>query len=124
MVNQSHKSSDAVVTFQDVTVNLGGNTILDRVSACVPQGSCTAIVGPNGAGKTTLLLALLKKVAYKGQIILSCKQDGQSLRIGYVPQRLHIDRGMPITVLEFMVTGKQRLPLWFFVSVSVSSDSR
>jgi zinc transport system ATP-binding protein len=114
-VSQTKLSTDAVVTFQDVTVSLGGNTILDGVSAYVPQASCTAIVGPNGAGKTTLLLALLGKVAYRGQISMACGKEGKPPRVGYVPQRLHIDRGMPITVLEFMVTGRQRMPLWFGV---------
>ena len=114
-MSQTNLSTNAVVTFQDVTVNLGGNTILDRVSASVPQGSCTAIVGPNGAGKTTLLLALLGKVTYEGHISISCGQEGKRPRVGYVPQRLHIDRGMPLTVLEFMVTGRQRMPLWFGV---------
>lgn len=35
--------------------------------------------------------------------------------IGYVPQRLQFDRGMPLTVLEFMVMSWQRSPLWFGV---------
>ncbi|MEM5788511.1 MAG: metal ABC transporter ATP-binding protein, partial [Syntrophobacteraceae bacterium] len=41
--------------------------------------------------------------------------EGRPLRIGYVPQRLQFDRGMPVTVLEFMVMGWQRSPLWFGV---------
>jgi len=32
-----------------------------------------------------------------------------------VPQRLQFDRGMPLTVLEFMAMGWQRTPLWFGV---------
>ena len=39
--------------------------------------------------------------------------EGRPLRIGYVPQRLQFDRGMPLTVMEFMVMGRQRIPLWF-----------
>ncbi len=114
-MSQTNIATDALVTFRDVTVTLGGNTILDRVSASVPQGGCTAIVGPNGAGKTTLLLALLGKVPYRGQISMSGEQEKNRPRFGYVPQRLQIDQGLPITVLEFMVTGQQRMPLWFGV---------
>jgi zinc transport system ATP-binding protein len=105
----------AAVKFENVTVTLGGNSILDGVSASVPQGSCTAIVGPNGAGKTTMLLALLGEVPYTGGIRISRANEGGHLRIGYVPQRLQFDRGMPLTVLEFMVMGWQRSPLWFGV---------
>jgi zinc transport system ATP-binding protein len=103
------------VAFENVTAVLGGNTILDGVSARVPQGGCTAIVGPNGAGKTTMLLALLGEISYTGSIKISHAGEGRQLRMGYVPQRLQFDRGMPLTVLEFMVMGWQRIPLWFGV---------
>lgn len=109
------KPNGAAVGFENVTVTLGGNTILDNVSARVPIASATAIVGPNGAGKTTMLLALLDQIPYQGHIRICREPEGRPLRIGYVPQRLHFDRGMPITVLEFMVMGWQRSPLWFGV---------
>jgi len=105
----------AAVAFEDVTVALGGTIILDGISASVPPGSCTAIVGPNGAGKTTMLLALLDQLPYQGRIRVTCEQKERHPRIGYVPQRLQFDRGLPMTVLEFMVMGWQRSPLWFGV---------
>jgi len=109
------QSNGAAVTFENVTVALGGNTILENISARIPRGSCTAVVGPNGAGKTTMLLALLGEVPFTGGIRISRADEGRPLRIGYVPQRLQFDRGMPLTVLEFMVMGWQRSPLWFGV---------
>lgn len=108
-----HPLNGAAVTFENVTVALGGITILENISAKIPRGSCTAVVGPNGAGKTTLLLALLGEVPYTGGIRISPAGEGRRLRLGYVPQRLQFDRGMPLTVLEFMVMGWQRSPLWF-----------
>lgn len=107
--------SSAAVIFDNVTVARNGNIILDAVSASVPRGSCTAIIGPNGAGKTTLLLALLGQLSFVGSIRLISVVKGLPQRIGYVPQRLQFDRGMPLSVLEFMVMGWQRLPLWFGV---------
>jgi len=106
-------ANGAGVTFENVTVAFGGHTVLESISAEVPKGSCTAIVGPNGAGKTTMLLALLGEVPYTGCIRISRADEGRDLRMGYVPQRLQFDRGMPLTVLEFMVMGWQRTPLWF-----------
>ncbi len=111
----SCETNGATVMFENVTVTIGGNSILDGISARVPEGSCTAIVGPNGAGKTTMLLALLGEVPYTGGIRISRRDEGRHLRIGYVPQRLQFDLGMPLTVLEFMVMGWQRSPLWFGV---------
>lgn len=96
----------------------GDNLILENISATIPNGSCTAVVGPNGAGKTTMLLALLGEVSYTGTINISPSKKADNLRIGYVPQRLQFDRGIPLTVLEFMVMGRQRMPLWFGVRSS------
>ena len=108
--------NEAAVTFEKVSVRLGGIPILEDISASVPFGGCTAVVGPNGAGKTTLLMALLGQIACQGNIHISRRFSGRRLRIGYVPQRLPFDRGMPITVNEFMVLGTQRMPLWFGIN--------
>ena len=109
----SQGSGGSAVVFDDVGVVLEGITILDGISATVPCGGSTAIVGPNGAGKTTLLLALLGQLPYTGRIRIHCGAAGRRPHLGYVPQRLAFDRGLPLTVIEFMVMGKQRLPLWF-----------
>jgi zinc transport system ATP-binding protein len=56
------------------------------------------ILGPNGSGKSTLLRALLGIVPVaEGRIL---REAG--LRVGYVPQKLTIDRTMPITVRRFL----------------------
>jgi len=99
------------VTFSNVSVTIGENSILEDITAFVPKGSCTAIVGPNGAGKTTLLLALLENIPYKGKIEI-CRKGGKKPKIGYVPQNFSFDRDLPVTVLEFMTMGIQKKPLW------------
>ena len=97
---------------RNVSVTLGGNPILSDVSFEPAVGKVNAIIGPNGAGKTTLLRAILGLVPYTGTIELGRSRDGRPLRVGYVPQRLDFDRGMPLTVLDFLSCGLQRRPLW------------
>ena len=97
---------------QNVSVTLGGATILANVSFEPAVGKLTAIIGPNGAGKSTLLRAILGLVPYTGTIERGRAADGRLLRVGYVPQRLEFDRGMPLSVLDFLCCGLQRRPLW------------
>ncbi len=58
------------VQIAELTVVLGGETVLDRVSLTVARGSWLSIIGPNGAGKTTLLRALIGLVPTRGSVML------------------------------------------------------
>jgi zinc transport system ATP-binding protein len=57
-------------------------------------------------------MALLRQVPSEGDISIPEAKPGGAPRIGYVPQRLQFDRGLPMTVRDFLVMGLQRQPLW------------
>ncbi|MDE7240324.1 metal ABC transporter ATP-binding protein [Desulfovibrio sp.] len=99
------------VRFEDVRVRAGGRAILEGVDAVAPAGGATVLVGPNGAGKTTLLHCLLGETPYAGRIVM---EGGR--RMAHVPQQLVVERGLPLSVLEFLALGGQRRPLWLGVS--------
>ncbi|GAB6096758.1 metal ABC transporter ATP-binding protein [Desulfatiferula olefinivorans] len=122
-MNPGTNDSNAAIVFDEVSVRMGRVSILERVSASVPRGGCTAIVGPNGAGKTTLLLCLLGECPHQGTISVRAMSRGKA-RIGYVPQRLSFDRALPMTVEEFMVLGVQAKPLWFGVRRDLKNTVR
>ncbi len=87
-----------LVKMQDVTLSLGGRDILESVSMTLTAGKIVTVIGPNGAGKTTLARALLGLQSVdRGHL---ARKPG--LRIGYVPQKLHIDETLPITVERFL----------------------
>ena len=101
-----------IIEFKQLQVTLGNTEILTGIDAGIPRQSCTAIVGPNGAGKTTMLYALLGQIPYRGQILINGRPGIKHIRVGYVPQRLMFDRGMPITITDLLALGEQRRPLW------------
>jgi putative ABC transport system ATP-binding protein len=54
------RSDGAVPLFElaDVSLEIGGSTILDRVDLAIADGGITVLVGPSGAGKSTVLRLL------------------------------------------------------------------
>ncbi|KRA84437.1 ABC-F family ATP-binding cassette domain-containing protein [Altererythrobacter sp. Root672] len=48
-----------MITINNITVRLGGRTILDRASAAIPPGGRVGLIGRNGAGKSTLMKVLV-----------------------------------------------------------------
>ncbi len=88
----------SLIAAQGLSVELGGRRVLDRVRLDVREGEIVTIVGPNGSGKSTLLRALLGAVRpLSGRVVRA-----KGLRIGYAPQRLHLDPTLPITVARFL----------------------
>ena len=81
-----------------VTIAFGGNLVLDDVDLAVRPGEFVTVIGPNGSGKTTLVRAVLGLLApMSGTVVRRDK-----LRIGYVPQRLHVDETLPLTARRFI----------------------
>ena len=88
----------SLVSVTDLSVAYGGDVVLRGVDLTLAAGEIVTIVGPNGSGKTSLLRAIIGAVPpARGTVTLR-----PGLRIGYVPQRLHIDATLPITVGRFM----------------------
>lgn len=108
-----------VLEARDVTVQLGGQTILNRISIDVQQGRIHALLGPNGAGKTTLIRCLTGSLPYRGVIRYRLFGNG---RIGYVPQLLEFDHTLPLTVSDFLMIMMQKKPVLFKRSKAVRQE--
>ena len=104
--------SKTAIHINDLSVYYGQTPALAGVCLDVPEGAFLGIIGPNGGGKSTLLKALIGLVPIaEGTVEVFGKKPGDGASIGYVPQFGSIDRKFPITVLEVVLTGKQKAGL-------------
>ncbi|NTT86123.1 metal ABC transporter ATP-binding protein [Tabrizicola fusiformis] len=88
----------SLLAAENLVVRFGATEALSGVSLAIEPGEIVTILGPNGSGKSTLLRALLGILRpASGQVIRAA-----GLRIGYVPQKLAVDRAMPMTVRRFL----------------------
>ncbi len=106
------------VEVRDLRVTFGDTQVLRGVNLRVPQGQIVALIGPNGSGKTTLLRCLLGLQKYSGEVRIFGERDlAKSLpRVGYVPQKLALERSFILSVREFLALRLRATNHWFFMS--------
>ncbi len=98
-----------LLEIRDLSLTLGGNTILRDINMNVGYGRIHALIGPNGAGKTTLIRSIMGGMPHKGTVRFHFCDNG---RIGYVPQLLEFDHSVPMTVFDFLFLMLRKSPLF------------
>ncbi|MFT4716197.1 MAG: zinc transport system ATP-binding protein [Paracoccaceae bacterium] len=89
---------NALLKVTGLALKIDGHTILHDIDFSIEAAEIVTIVGPNGSGKSSFLKTIIGAIEpTSGKI--SCS-DG--LRIGYVPQKLHLDHAFPMTVRRFL----------------------
>lgn len=81
------------VSFQNISVRLGGRQILEKASLETLPGQITGIVGPNGSGKSTLIKTLFGivpkqsgDISLNGVPLASLSRKEVASQVGYVGQ--------------------------------------
>ena len=91
-----------ILSCSNICKSFGSDDIIKNASFHIEDHEKAAIVGINGAGKSTLLKTLLKlQTPTSGEVIYST-----NVRIGYVPQKIHLDHSLPMTVERFLALKK------------------
>ena len=87
-----------LIECENLSVRIGKRVILSDIDLTVNQGEIVTIIGPNGSGKTTLFKTIIGALSPSAGSL----KKAPALKIGYVPQKLHIDETLPMTVKRFM----------------------
>lgn len=93
--------NETLLTLSGASVVRDSRKILDNISLTLQRGEIITVIGPNGAGKSTLLKLALGLISPTSGIV----RKADALRIGYMPQRLHIDANLPLSTLRFLQLG-------------------
>ena len=87
-------ATETLLRARDISYSQGKRLILDRISFELRRAQITTIIGPNGAGKSTLTNIVNGLIGdYSGAI-----ERSPELRIGYLPQKVYVNRLMPLSV--------------------------
>ncbi|WP_069862828.1 zinc ABC transporter ATP-binding protein ZnuC [Pseudomonas citronellolis] len=90
--------SQPLVRLEGVGVRYAGQAVLQNVSLSIGAGEIVTLIGPNGAGKTTLVRSVLGLLRPDSGTVWRQPK----LTIGYMPQKLHVDPTLPLSVLRFL----------------------
>ena len=103
-IQAAPKSGKNVITCKDLSVELGGRTILEKVNLDIIKGEKIGIFGSNGEGKSTLLKALIEEIPSKGELWVA-----PGAKIGYYSQN-HEGLDLTLTAEEqiLKIIGKER----------------
>lgn len=88
----------SLITLDKISVTFGQRNVLSDISLSLKSGRILTLLGPNGAGKSTLVRVVLGLIQPSAGKVIRPPQ----LRIGYVPQKIHLDATLPLTVERFM----------------------
>jgi iron complex transport system ATP-binding protein len=100
----------SALELREVSVALGGRTVVHDVSLSVAAGQWAALVGANGSGKTTTLRAIAGFVRHDGRVLVSgveaagLRRRERARLIAVVPQLPATPPDM--TVREYVLLGR------------------
>ena len=95
--------AEPLVSLAGAGIFRDGRWLVRGVDMAIHAGEIVTLIGPNGSGKSTT--ARMATGVLKPDEGRAARRRG--LRVGYVPQKLAIDRSLPLTVRRLMqLTGR------------------
>jgi zinc transport system ATP-binding protein len=96
---------EMIAKLENIGLSIQGQKVLKDINLKLSKGEITTLIGPNGGGKTSIariLLGIIKPDS--GKIYIAPK-----IKIGYMPQKITIDRTIPLTALDFILLSSHEV---------------
>lgn len=93
-----------IIELKNIGLKIAQQQIIDKISLQLKRGKITTLIGPNGGGKTSIariLLGILPPTS--GEVIRH-----EKISIGYMPQKIEIEKTIPLTALDFIKIGNEK----------------
>ncbi len=94
-----------IAKLENISLTLNRQKILSGINLELQKGKITTLIGPNGGGKTSIariLLGILDPTSGK-------VQKKSALKIGYMPQKIEIDKTIPMTAKDFIQLSTHKI---------------
>lgn len=101
---------------RSLSVQFSGRKAVSDISLSFSCGELTAIIGPNGGGKTSILKSILGEIPYSGKIDFCISSGKKKPRIGYLPQKIAVQKDSPVSVCDFLLLSEGYPFTWLRVS--------
>lgn len=112
----STSCSGCSTIIRSLSVQFSGRKALSDISLSFSCGELTAIIGPNGGGKTSILKSILGEIPYSGKIDFCISSGKKKPRIGYLPQKIAVQKDSPVSVCDFLLLSEGYPLTWLRVS--------
>ncbi len=90
------------ISIKNITIQYENKKVIENLSFFIDKGDYICVLGDNGSGKTTLTKGILGLLKLKsGEILFNIKKNC----IGYLPQKVHIQKDFPACVNEVVLSG-------------------
>jgi zinc transport system ATP-binding protein len=86
---------------RNLTVSFDRGPVIDDLSLTLEAGESLAVIGPTGSGKSVLFRTLIGTLPFEGDV-----RWAPGTTVGYVPQKLDIERDVPITAMDLLLAQR------------------
>ena len=87
-----------LISLQNINLKFTGKNILENIDLDIKKGDFLTIIGPNGAGKSILIKIIIGSLKPNSGKI----KRNKDLKIAYVPQKMEINKTIPINAKYFL----------------------